>query len=113
MVGLTPCASVMKYQLVLQWPAESIGDYDRMVDIETQIIDSLAEQDADVDGHDAGPGEMNIFLHTDTPELVFDRIRPVLLKENAMQEVRVAYRPIAGGDYTILWPKGLRNFAVT
>ena len=77
----------MKYQLALQWPAASLGDYDRMIAIETLIEDSLAG-DGEVDGHDAGSGEVNIFVRTDAPERAFDRIRPVLVAENALRHTR-------------------------
>ena len=103
----------MKYQLVLQWPAESTDDYDRMIAIETQIEDHLPEEDGYVDGHDAGSGEVNIFVHTNSPQRTFDRIRPILVDENALDDVRVAYRPITGDDYTILWPKDLKAFDVS
>jgi len=101
----------MKYQLVVQWPAESLGDYDRMIAIETRIIDNLGE-DGDVDGHDAGSGEMNIFVHTDLPERTSERIRAILATDNALVGARVAYRETTADDYTVLWPRGLTTFKV-
>jgi hypothetical protein len=52
----------MKYQLVLQLPAFSAEDYDEMIELEKIIEGNLADL-GDVDGHDAGSGEMNI--HSD------------------------------------------------
>src|SRR5205814_6768761 len=43
----------MKYQLVLQWPASSIKDYDAMIEVEDALIEKLSKAN-DVDGHDAG-----------------------------------------------------------
>ena len=48
----------MKYQLILQWPATSINDYDKMIDIENTLTANLADQ-SEVDGHDVGSGEVN------------------------------------------------------
>jgi hypothetical protein len=39
----------MKYQIVLQWPASSIADYDRMIELENALIDGLSES-SEVDG---------------------------------------------------------------
>lgn len=50
----------MKYQLVLQWPASSIKDYDAMIEAENALIENLSAAN-DVDGHDVGSGEVNIF----------------------------------------------------
>ena len=44
---------MMKYQLVLQWPARSIKDYDVLVEIEDALIADLSAE-SEVDGHDAG-----------------------------------------------------------
>ena len=53
----------MKYQLVLQLPASSIKDYDEMIELEETIIKGIGSL-GKVDGHDAGSGEMNIFILT-------------------------------------------------
>ena len=50
----------MDYQLVLKRPCSSLEDYDEMISIEDQLIGSLSSEH-DVEGHDAGSGEMNIF----------------------------------------------------
>ena len=56
----------MKYQLVLQFNASSIEDFDAMVALEEDIERVLGENH-EVDGHDYGSGEMNIFVHTNDP----------------------------------------------
>ena len=50
----------MKYQVVIQWPASSIADYDTIIGIESFLIDHLSSA-SEIDGHDAGSGEMNVF----------------------------------------------------
>ncbi|MFZ0829107.1 MAG: ABC transporter [Verrucomicrobiia bacterium] len=95
----------MKYQLVLQFPANSIADYDEMIALEDDLTEALGTS-AEVDGHDCGSGEMNIFVHTDEPKQTFDVIRPVVAKRDLFENLVVAHREITGEEYTIIWPIG-------
>ena len=101
----------MKYQLVLQLPAASIKDYDAMVELEEAIIKSLGGV-GDVDGHDAGSGEMNIFVLTDEPQAAFERVKALLGTEDFMPDLKVAYREIGTNVFTVLHPPGLTRFAI-
>ena len=101
----------MKYQLVLQWPAFSIKDYETMIGIEEALVEKLSEAN-DVDGHDAGKGEVNIFICTDDPNSAFNEVKAILGDRGSWVDVRVAYREMAGGEYTILWPEDLTKFKV-
>ena len=67
----------MKYLIVLQWPANCTKDYDTMIDIEA-VLSEHSSQHSEVDGHDAGSGEMNIFIHTDDPVAAFNEVRAAL-----------------------------------
>jgi hypothetical protein len=100
----------MKYRLVLQWPASSIEDYDAMIEIEDLLIASLLN--SNVDGHDAGSDEVNIFIETDDPLQAFDQVRSALDSHCMWSDIRAAYRNVEGSTYTVLWPKGLHNFRV-
>jgi hypothetical protein len=102
----------MKYQLVLQWPASSIKDYDAMIEIEDALVEKLSDEN-EVDGHDAGSGEMNIFIRTDNPKSAFNEVKGILGSRDFWVDARVAYREVAGSEYTILWPKDLTEFKVT
>ncbi len=103
----------MKYQLALQFHANSIADYDEMIALEDELIEKLGSL-ADVDGHDCGSGEMNIFVHTDEPRKVFAMIRPVVAKRKLIEILVAAYREIAGEDYTVIWPVGYtKRFRIT
>jgi hypothetical protein len=101
----------MKYQLVLQLPASSVEDYDEMIELEKIIIGSLANLGS-VDGHDAGSGEMNIFILTDFPEAAFDRIRQMPAMRNVMPDLKVACHEIGKDTFTILHPAGLIRFTI-
>ncbi len=59
-----PQSSIHEYQLVIQYPASSVADYDRVIDLESFLIDHIA-QGSEIDGHDAGSGEINVFFHTE------------------------------------------------
>ena len=76
----------MKYQLVLQWPASSM-DYDDMVELEEWLLDQLPG-DSEVDGHDVGSGEVNLFIITDSPEHAFRSIRSALAAEGCRDPAR-------------------------
>ena len=101
----------MKYQLILQWPADSIKDYDNMLDVEESIIDAIGDL-GDVDGHDFGSVEMNIFIFTDHPQMAFEKIKSVGLLTDHLSDIRVAYREVDKENYIILFPANLKDFNV-
>jgi hypothetical protein len=97
--------------LVLQWPASSIEEYDTMIEIENLLIKALPNDDR-VDGHDAGSGELNIFIEADDPERTYHLIRSALSHRGEWSKIRIAYRNVEGGPYTVLWPRDLHQFGV-
>ena len=103
----------MKYQLALQFPANSIADYDAMIALEDDLSEALGAS-AEVDGHDCGPGEMNIFVYSDEPEKTFERIRPVVAARGLVEQLVAAYRERTGEKYTVIWPVGFKSqFKIT
>jgi hypothetical protein len=101
-----------KCQLVLQWDARSIQDFDAIVELENQLSE-IMPKNSEVDGHDAGSGQMNIFIFTDAPRKIFDLAKPVLKEANRLANVRVAYREASEDQYTVLHPTDLADFKVT
>ena len=101
----------MKYQLVLQLPAASIKDYDEMIELEEIIMGRIGTL-GHVDGHDAGSGEMNIFILTDHPQRVFNQIKQVLGTSDFMPDLKVAFRIIGENEFNILHPEDLDHFAI-
>jgi hypothetical protein len=95
----------MRYQLVLQFRGDSLADYDRMIALEERLIEDLGHS-ADVDGHDCGSGETNIFIFTSDPAATFWKVRQTLKQQGRLDAVTAAYRDIDGEDYTVLWPDG-------
>jgi len=110
--GLLPIRSDMKYLLILQWPAASIKDFDNLIEIEDLLIEKLGKG-SHVDGHDAGSGEMNIFVNTGNPEATFREVQAALGSHDFWVDARVAFREATKSRYTILWPKDLTEFKVT
>jgi len=82
-----------------------------MIEIENALAQGLSEGN-EVDGHDAGSGEMNIFIRVDDPRNAFNEVKAILGSRDFLVDARVAYREIAGSKYTILWPKDLTQFNV-
>lgn len=102
----------MKYQLVLQWPASSIKDYDDLISFEEVLIKCL-DKFGKVDGHDAGSSEINIFIYTDYPEQAFIQIKHILGSKDFLIDLRAAYRDRRGSDYKVLWPIGSNTFSIS
>mgnify|MGYP001600329003 CR=1 FL=1 len=69
--------------------------------------------DSEVDGHDAGSGQANIFIRTDNPIKAFEDVRIILKDNDAWSDVRIAYRDLERSEYTVLWPNNLRAFEVS
>ncbi len=82
-----------------------------MIAIEDAIIAGLGDIGS-VDGHDAGSGEMNIFVLTNNPQAAFDKIRQLLGTQDFMNEMRVAFRELGQDEFTILYPQTLHHFSI-
>jgi hypothetical protein len=98
----------MRYQLVLQFRGDSLVDYDQMIVLEERLAEELGHS-AEVDGHDCGSGETNIFIFTSDPAGTFRRIRQTLKRQGRMESVAAAYRPIHGKQlsekFIVIWPQ--------
>ncbi len=101
----------MRYQLVLQWNASSINDYDDMIWVEEAIKNGIRHV-ASVEGHDVGTGQVNLFLNTNEPYRAFDEIKRILGSRDFMIGLRAAFREQSESDYRIIYPIGLASFSV-
>ena len=100
------------FQLVLQFDCRSLEAFDAIVEVEEQLISLLGES-AEVDGHDIGSEEANIFIHTFEPMESFQKCHMFLAsKSPRVSTYRAAYRSLAGGEYTVLYPDGSIKFRV-
>ncbi len=101
----------MRYQLVLQFEANTMHDLDQLVILEDKLTDELGSI-ATVDGHDFGAGEFNIFVLTDEPPIAFSAAQRVVTSHRVQSVMRAAYRELTADDYVILWPPSLTEFTV-
>lgn len=101
----------MKYQLVVQFSEASINDYDELIEIEDDFYKKLTSLH-EVDGHDTGAGEVNIFIFTNSVDKCFEEVKSILQCKNLMGAARIAYREIKSNNYVILWPEGLEQFSL-
>ena len=99
------------YQIVIQWDNESIADFDSFIGIEDLLYEKLPARHV-VDGHDAGCGELNIFILTDSPQAAFVDIEAVLDAQPYWQDARVAYRKLLSDHFVVCWPDGLATFSI-
>lgn len=95
------------YQLVLQFSA-AVVDYDDLLSIEDELVEALTPP-TEVDGHDFGRGQGNIFILTDNPVATFERLLPVLRRLSRDCDATVAYRAVQGEQYTAIWPEGFNG----
>lgn len=103
---------VYRQELVLQLPALSIKDYNLLVELEDRIITGLDDL-GEVDGHDMGVGEFNIFIRTDHPRQAFEKIKSMLCTQNLISKLKAAYRDVGKDNYTVLHPAHLSHFTIT
>ena len=101
----------MRFQLVIQLPGDPAADLDALVALEDEITGRLGSG-AEVDGHDIGASQGNIFVLTDSPEATFAEIRPLLSANGLLGVARIAYRNLEGEEYTILWPESFSGHFV-
>lgn len=93
----------MSYQLVLQVRGDSLVDFDVMMNLERELSIELNDI-AEVDGHDMGCGEINIFILTTNPTVVFEASKPILDRFKFLNDVKAGYRLLSDDVYTTIWP---------
>jgi hypothetical protein len=89
-----------QYQLVLEFFAKDMSDYDRLVALELDLNDKL--RTGEIDGHDMGGGVFNLFVITTSPEKSFKEIMEYLASASDVPSAS-GYRLIEGEAYTRLW----------
>ena len=89
---------------MLQFPVSTEREFEAIISLETALIAHFATL-AEVDGHDAGSGEMNIFIFTDNPTTTFESIRQLVENQQSPPCRAAAFRKIDENEFTIIWPK--------
>lgn len=102
----------MKYQLAIQLSEKEYSDLDLIIDLEDELEDSLPEDD--IDGHDIGTGEINIYIHTNSPTKTLQTALTLLeQKRFDLKKIKVGYRDFNDEYYTPMWPDNLEKFNVS
>jgi len=96
---------------VLQFKQEFFDDLKVLEKLEDQFENFLL--DAEIDGHDIGNEECNIFIHTDIPLKIFDKVKAILHNQKIdIAEIKAGYRDFASNTYIPIWPEDLKEFKV-
>jgi hypothetical protein len=102
----------MRYQLILQFTANTTDEFDQLVALEEKLIEGL-NGTAVVDGHDFGSSEFNIFILTDEPVTTFEKAHQLICDQQVQYNMRAAYRDRDSESYMLLWPVTLVKFTVS
>lgn len=100
--------TVMKYQLVLQFPSDAF-ETERAVEAFEQDLIKVLGEDGYVDGIDLGRNEIRFFVFSADPSATFQRVTPLLERRDLLDAVTVAQRQSDSEEYTVLWPEGCRT----
>lgn len=69
--------------------------------------------EAEIDGHDIGSGEVNVFIHTNHPIDTFEEVKLVLVNHGIdVNATKSGYRLFSSNAYTPIWPLNLKEFSV-
>ena len=99
-------------ELAIQFPLKGFAPTESDLDTLIEIEDKLQEISGgrfEVDGHDAGSGEMNIFIITDDAIATWETVKAHL---PANQPWRAGFRNVDSEDYVPLAPPDLAAFTV-
>ncbi|ADW68057.1 hypothetical protein [Granulicella tundricola] len=105
-------SSTNTFQLVLQFEAHELEDYDHLVALEDLLIERLP-RGAKVDGHDMGAEEFNLFILTSNPTELFEQVKSVVSDRFPDQNFKAAYRALTSEQYIVVWPPGLQHFEIS
>ena len=93
----------MDYLLVIQFAGDTLLAFDQIVEVEDRLMEVLGDA-GEIDGHDIGSGEANIFVLTTRPEAAFLKVKTALEDLDLFDHVSAAYRPVEGDAFTRVWP---------
>ena len=83
----------MKYQLLLQFQAESMKDFDELV-VHDYLLNENLPPHSEVDGYDFGSGEFNIFILNDQPTQSLRAAEKTIGHYHPQQTLKAAYREL-------------------
>ena len=93
------------YQLVLQFSPWGDRSLDDLIALEERL-EAITDLEAEVDGHDLGSGEANIFLITANPVRTVTHCIPAIGAEGLLPLLSAAFRKDGEERYSRVWPVG-------
>ena len=101
----------MQSQLVLKFRRPAL-DNAGVFALEASLAQTLADS-AEMDGHNAGTSDIDVFIITSDPASTFRRCKPVLEPLQLLDRVVAAHRFVGGLRFKVIWPlKWGRKFSV-
>ena len=94
----------MNYQLVLKF-RKTNASADTLRALELALTEDLAGT-AQLDGHDTGARNVDLFIVTADPKSTFRRSKPALERLQLLDHVVAAHRIEGGSRFTVAWPLG-------
>jgi hypothetical protein len=102
----------MNYQLVLRFRKTDVNA-ETLRALEIALGQDLAGT-AQLDGHDTGARNIDLFVVTADPKSAFRRSKPALERLQLLDRAIVAHRLEGGSRFTVVWPLGYgRRFALS
>ncbi|KAG9601748.1 hypothetical protein KCV01_g7457, partial [Aureobasidium melanogenum] len=108
-IGMSDSFANISIGLIKHWRGEGQPSFDILVELEDVLIAGLGDM-GDVDGHDMGLSEFNIFIMTDDPKSCFQRCLLILHGSGYEQGLAAGFSGEDDETYTSLWPEGAVNF---
>ena len=100
----------MQYQLVFRFWKSSLESPDQIQSLERALAEVLGDA-VQLDGHDVGSRDVDLFLMTPDPAATLRRSKPALEQLALLQKVVAAYRVEGGIRFKVIWPlKYARRF---
>lgn len=109
---VAPMSSDHRAQLVFQFRADSVSDFDDLIQLESMLREGLDPRGHHlVEGHDFGSGSANIFVHSALPAEAFAVAEQIIRKEQG-NEWAAAGRTFEQPEspWILLWPDDLTSF---
>ena len=102
----------MQSQLVLKF-RRPVLDSAGVATLEGHLRDTLGNT-VELDGHNEGVRDIDVFILTEDPASTFRRCKPVLEKMQVLDRVVAAHRFVGGLQFKVIWPlRWGRKFSVS
>jgi hypothetical protein len=91
------------FQLVFQFAPWDDTQLDDLIALEERLVATIGDS-GDIDGHDSGSNEANIFIRTEDPAAVLGRCLTTIQESHLAERFSAASRHLQGTEYVRHWP---------